>query len=83
MNSSQICFIIVCKFPTDASPLKIYKAPSVIKAHRGCSKVTSHFGDWWFYTFFVTLRDGKLRGGWYLIQVCDVIVKILLMRSLV
>ena len=45
------------------------------KFYRGDSIITSRPGERWVYTFFVTLRDGKLGGGWYLINVRDVTVK--------
>ena len=32
------------------------------------------------YTFFVSHRDGKLEGGWYLIKVRDVTVKKISMK---
>ena len=42
---------------------------------RVCSIITSCLEGMWFYTFFVILREGKLGGGWYLIQVRGVKVK--------
>ena len=49
---------------------------SLLCIHRkGDSVITCRRRGRWVYTFFVTLRDGKLGGGWYLIKICDVTVK--------
>ena len=46
-----------------------------------CSIIASRLWGRWFYTFFVILRDGKLGGGWYLIQVRGVTVKCFYCRT--
>ena len=37
--------------------------------------ITSRAGGRWVYIFFVILRDGKLGGRWYLINLHDLTVK--------